>query len=643
MTELRESARKSRQGIDFRLPPHRDMIFGTVRERNNVEREHKWIVADLGWNVFTLCREQAQKKEDKAYRAAYDRNLNLYTIQDSCGYEITEEMEDCHDLKSLVWSIFRYAAKLDIGEDLEIIDRFDEENSVFSVYERDLILDYAYRMDNCEKARKLSAALAYCLEYEPVNAALIVRNAKAEIDAFPDRKIGLWEMHGYGHSGNGMLPLMKERAQVLFSRGMTVHILYKDGSKDMASDRKQIREHEGIFGVNTDDWEKERKGCSVKAEITEDCRNQELQLLYGSIDRYGIYQLRDASKLDWFRFEGTVELIRKGIASSSLDSILPKNYELVYRGELSDMEGDIPPEKLETIYEEFTNWHPTDCKGHPLSVSDIIVLHERGVNRAYYVDSFGFTELPGFTYRLQKMFELEAKRKMIEGYKEHFLPNGMVSLWGMRKYGYSGDEMLPVTKEMAIELFREAVDVYLLHPDGSETLAKNWGMLQKHNCLFGVTAYDWRVYLERDLEEYMPGNEERLLYDDEDRFGIYRLMETEGRFKAIDHHERKNFSISEENYLLIHFGKWEGGMSLSSFVADFNANSPEDFIGGSLFVSDVVVLHRGGNNMAFYINPREFIELPDFIYGIQKRLEAEAEQEMAEDGKIVLPEEKSME
>ena len=55
-----------------------------------------------------------------------------------------------------------------------------------------------------------------------------------------------------------------------------------------------------------------------------------------------------------------------------------------------------PGETLEDIYRRFNIDHPEDFRGHSLSVSDVVVLHENGADAAYYVDSIGFKELPGF-------------------------------------------------------------------------------------------------------------------------------------------------------------------------------------------------------------------------------------------------------
>ena len=51
---------------------------------------------------------------------------------------------------------------------------------------------------------------------------------------------------------------------------------------------------------------------------------------------------------------------------------------------------------LEGLYEKFNIDHPSDFRGHSLSVSDIVALRVNGVVSSHYVDSFGFKELPEF-------------------------------------------------------------------------------------------------------------------------------------------------------------------------------------------------------------------------------------------------------
>ena len=120
------------------------------------------------------------------------------------------------------------------------------------------------------------------------------------------------------------------------------------------------------------------------------------QLLYASTDKYGIYQLKPNLELDSLRFEGTESLKRMGITKDNFDAIKPENYTLLYVGELSELQKETQGATLEAIFEKFNLDHPEDFRGHSLSVSDIVVLHQNGQNTAHFVDSFGYTEIPDF-------------------------------------------------------------------------------------------------------------------------------------------------------------------------------------------------------------------------------------------------------
>jgi len=145
----------------------------------------------------------------------------------------------------------------------------------------------------------------------------------------------------------------------------------------------------------------------MQAELSDNDINKEAQLLYGSSDKYGIYQLKHNPELDHLRFEGTESLKRMGITKNNFDAIKPENYELIYVGELSELQEQIQGETLEVIYEKFNIDHPEDYRGHSLSVSDIVVLHQNGENSAHFVDSFGFTRLPDFMQTLEGVKEQE--------------------------------------------------------------------------------------------------------------------------------------------------------------------------------------------------------------------------------------------
>lgn len=113
-------------------------------------------------------------------------------------------------------------------------------------------------------------------------------------------------------------------------------------------------------------------------------REKEEDLLSGEGNRYGIYQIVDGTRADDFQFMGMDVFDRQGIP------VLREDYQLVYSGILGE------EDSLDSIFEKFNLDRPEDFKGHSLSVSDIVLLHENGTNTAHFVDSFGFREVTEF-------------------------------------------------------------------------------------------------------------------------------------------------------------------------------------------------------------------------------------------------------
>lgn len=100
--------------------------------------------------------------------------------------------------------------------------------------------------------------------------------------------------------------------------------------------------------------------------------------------QFSIYQLKNSGDLHGIRFESFDYLQKNGIKCDI------RNYDLVYSGHMR------PNESLDSLFYKFNMEHPEDFKGHSLSVSDVIVVKERGKSTAHYVDSFGFKQLDRF-------------------------------------------------------------------------------------------------------------------------------------------------------------------------------------------------------------------------------------------------------
>ncbi len=101
-------------------------------------------------------------------------------------------------------------------------------------------------------------------------------------------------------------------------------------------------------------------------------------------DTFSIYQIKGGDETRDLRFEPYDRLIAAG------HRVDVKNYTLVYSAPLT------PGMSLEDIYTRFNIDHPKDFKGHSLSVSDVVVLHQNGQDTAHYVDSLGYKDVPEF-------------------------------------------------------------------------------------------------------------------------------------------------------------------------------------------------------------------------------------------------------
>ena len=422
-------------------------------------------------------------EEDKSNISSYLESKGAWTTE--LADEQTEEAEEYHidvrynmDTDELIDVKERMEQPIDtnlsvMGQAEQLINQLEAEKNIFTSEERNLIVNYAYKLDDMNKTRELAEKLAYREQYAQQDVALTIIDAKAEIDALPDPMIGLSEMREYGYQWDEMLPLTQEKALELFEHDLPVYLLHTDGAESLAESRERIEEHEGIFGVEKETWNKALKqqtkitlilmdeqereytypypvvavdieemggdrtavfktsepisdtdvaeihnafyGTDLEFEIekelgitwvesinyedgsviTPEMARKE-QLLYASTDKYGIYQLKPNPELDSLRFEGTESLKRMGITKDNFDAIKPENYTLLYVGELSELQKETQGATLEAIFEKFNLDHPEDFRGHSLSVSDIVVLHQNGQNTAHFVDSFGYTELPDF-------------------------------------------------------------------------------------------------------------------------------------------------------------------------------------------------------------------------------------------------------
>lgn len=119
------------------------------------------------------------------------------------------------------------------------------------------------------------------------------------------------------------------------------------------------------------------------------------ELMFDGEERFAIYQIDHGSKAMEYLFMGMDFVKSQGMEVTTGD------YQCVYSGILQ------PSDNLDTLYSVFNQNHPADFRGHSMSVSDVVITNQNGDLRAFYVDSFGFTELPDFVKQRQEMIGIE--------------------------------------------------------------------------------------------------------------------------------------------------------------------------------------------------------------------------------------------
>jgi antirestriction protein ArdC/proteasome lid subunit RPN8/RPN11 len=120
----------------------------------------------------------------------------------------------------------------------------------------------------------------------------------------------------------------------------------------------------------------------------------EEEMFRGNGDRYAIYHVDEDTPGKQHLFMNMAMVKEDGI------TIDAANYKCVYSGRLHENE------KLDDLYAVFNDNPPADYKAHSMSISDVIITNRGGDMQAYYVDRFGFAELPEFAAQREKILDI---------------------------------------------------------------------------------------------------------------------------------------------------------------------------------------------------------------------------------------------
>ena len=205
-----------------------------------------------------------------------------------------------------------------------------------------------------------------------------------------------------------------------------------------------------------------------------------------------------------------------------------------------------------------------------------------------------------------------------------YMPDPSMSVEAMNAYGYTDSDMLPLSKERALELFVRDVPIYMLYEGNTEAMAFEAEDIVLFSGCFGITREDWDAVKDEvppmDLELIRQKREQAFLENPGDTYAIYQLKRDDStadiRFMNSEYLQKKSIEPQYVNYELVYTGALTKDGSQIEKLEDlyriFNVEHPQDFIGHSLSVSDIVALKQAGVVSYHYVDSIGYKELINF-------------------------------
>ena len=339
----------------------------------------------------------------------------------------------------------------------ERIAQAERRDIEFSTDVKEQIFEYANLIGEEEKVRALVRNLADAVSRaDQEGVEDLLDDVRMDIQELPDPTIGKLELRDYGYMEEDMVPLRKEAALDYHRMGSKIYCLGSDGIKGEYASREMIQAHDGLFGMESQMWERIKDNNLDYAEenlgafqepmsVIE--QEEALKLYDAGADIYLItnfsspmyvtermeiergpehYQM---SMTELERFRNLEWEMQKYPQIQSLkeanlllgtrrtfgiyqirDDSPGENYAFMNMSFIESHGVQIKKEdyklvyvgelsgnmSLEDIFERFNIDRPEDFRGHSLSVSDIVVLNDGKKVTAHFVDSISFEQLDSF-------------------------------------------------------------------------------------------------------------------------------------------------------------------------------------------------------------------------------------------------------
>lgn len=210
---------------------------------------------------------------------------------------------------------------------------------------------------------------------------------------------------------------------------------------------------------------------------------------------------------------------------------------------------------------------------------------------------------------------------------EYPMPDPVLSDDDLKASGYLDGDMLPLSKDRALELFEQDLTIYAILDGGEASMAFDREDITDHGGIFAVPREEWgtsKEFIDRldDRQNHQEERENAFLSHKGDCFAIYQLGDGDDlrfvRFEPLERLRAGGGEVQKENYNLIYTAPLtvEGDTEtcLHRLNHQFNLEHPEDFRGRSLSISDIVAIKRDGEVSCHYVDSGfSFTMLPDFL------------------------------
>ena len=208
---------------------------------------------------------------------------------------------------------------------------------------------------------------------------------------------------------------------------------------------------------------------------------------------------------------------------------------------------------------------------------------------------------------------------------EYPMPDPALTVDDLEKCGYRDGDMLPLSKDRALELFEQDLTIYTMAEGGEASMAFDREDIETHGGLLAVPREEWEAAPDfaAAVEDRLNRQEQReaaFLQCSKDAFAVYQPKEggeLQGlQERSLSELEAQGRKVEHENYDLVYtsrFPKYSGMRDRLEGI--FSDGLPADCQRPDLATGDIIAIKQGGVVSCHYCDSLDFVELPGFLSG----------------------------